>query len=307
MQMQHDIPLADYTTFGIGGRAAHFIDVATVDDVREAIAYARDHELPWQVLAGGSNVLVADAGYAGVVIHLCSNLMEVSGTTVEAAAGCVLATCISDTAQRGLGGWEHMYGIPGTIGGAVRGNAGAFGTEIGDVVTQVHAYNVTTDDVRDFQHAECAFGYRSSFFKAHPEWIILSATLQLTEGDSATLQARADEILQERNDRQIQDIKSGGSFFMNPIVPEDIQNAFEREKGMPAREGRVPAGWLIEKSGCKGVCVGDACTGTRSANYVINTDTARASDVRTLTQNIKAAVRQTWGVALEEEVTQLGF
>jgi len=309
MEIQENIPLSPLTTFKIGGSAKYFINAETAEDLGAALDYAETRNLPFFILAGGSNILVSDEGFNGVVIKINfreSKIDEVTGE-VYAEAGCNLMEIIHETSELGLGGMESMYGIPGTVGGAVRGNAGAFGTEAKDVVTKVTALNIETRDIKTFSNEECGFSYRSSTFKGDQEWVILSATFKLQTGGDAEVMKNAEKTLQERNNRQIQNIKSAGSFFMNPKVSEDLQNLFKEEKGAEARNGKVPAGWLIEKSGFKGVCEGGVCTGERSTNYVINNGNASSEDVLKLTGTIKAKVLKDFGVELQEEVTTVGF
>lgn len=309
MEIREHEPLAPYTTFNIGGPAKWFVEATTHAELREAIQYAHDRHLPYFVLAGGSNLLIADDGFDGLVVRVTLTGAEIDTAQHRATfdAGYNLRAAIDITSEAGLGGWEAMYGIPGTVGGAVRGNAGAFGTEIQDVLIEVDALNTETLEERTFTNEQCTFAYRTSFFKQHPEWIVIRAVMQLQPSDPRACRERAQETLELRQQRQIQDIRSGGSFFTNPAVGAEIQKLFEEEKGEPAREGRVPAGWLIEKSGFKDVCENDVCTGTRSANYLINAGGATAADVRAFADKIKNAVRDQFGVELVEEVMLLGF
>lgn len=304
MEVLEHVPLAQYTTFAIGGSARYFVHAQSLADIKQAYAMAQQLQVPVFVLGGGSNVLVDDDGFDGLVIKI--EMQEISiNNSVTIEAGAVLKHAIMHAAQAGLGGWENMYGIPGTIGGAVRGNAGAFGTEAKDVVHNVTAWNSITNETKEFTTIECDFGYRNSFFKQHPEWIVLSATLQLTLVKSEEAVQKCTDTFAERTKRQIQDIKSAGSFFMNPIVSEGVQGLFKKEKGQEARGGRVPAGWLIEKCGLQGLQEGSVQTGTRSANYLINVGNATAQDVRAAAQKIKRAVQQKFDVHLQEEVTML--
>ena len=310
MEIQKNVPLAVLTTFKIGGNARYFVEITKASDLGAALDYAQTRKLPFLVLAGGSNVLIADGGFDGLVIHITFNKVDVytQDSTITAEAGANLMQLIRKCCEMGLSGMENMYGIPGSVGGAVRGNAGAFGTEVDDVLQSVTALNVATREEKVFTKAECNFAYRQSMFKNSSEWVILSATFQLQRSDPQQSLGKADEILALRNERQIQDIRSAGSFFMNPRVPADIQALFVQEKKELAREGRVPAGWLIDKAGLKGKCTNDqVCTGDRSANYIINRDRATAAEVMTLASEIKTTVGQKFGVELREEVTLVGF
>lgn len=309
MKIEENVSLLPLTTFQIGGNARYFTAVEKSTDLGSALDYAQTRKLPYIVLAGGSNVLVSDEGFDGLVIKINFRSKEVNVTDSElyAEAGASLMESIHEASVKGLSGMESMYGIPGTIGGAVRGNAGAFGTEVTDVVKNVTALNIATREIKTFTNTECQFGYRKSIFKKTNDWIILSATFSLKKDTPAKTLTKAEEILALRNERQIQNIKSAGSFFMNPVVNEELQRLFAEEKGFSARDNRVPAGWLIEKSGFKGSCDGDACTGARSSNYVINSGNATAVDVKNLTEKIRAQVLDDFGVELREEVTQIGF
>lgn len=310
MNVQENVSLAPYTTFKLGGVARYFIEAARPDDLGAALDYAETRGIPFFILAGGSNVLVSDSGFNGLVIKIGFDQLTVNTAekSVTAEAGCVLMDAIREVATVGLAGMESMYGIPGTVGGAVRGNAGAFGTEVQDALLQATALNTQTREVRDFTNEECMFAYRNSFFKKNSEWVLLSATFTLQQEEtSGAARAVADETLALRNERQIQDIQSAGSFFVNPTVHEGIRTAFEEEKGVAAKENRVPAGWLIEKSGNKGICESGVCTGERSANYIINVQAESAQAVHDLSQKVRNGVADMFGVELKEEVTLLGF
>ena len=301
LEIRHDIPLAPLTTFKIGGKAKYFVSVRTTDDLRDAIIWARKNQERPVILAGGSNVLVSDSGIDGLVIHIVSDQFAFEGTRLTAEAGCNLLRLITESAERGYGGWESMAGIPGSIGGAVRGNAGAFGTEIKDFVRGVEALHLESGEQRDFDNASCDFSYRHSFFKDNPEWIVTRVTLDLLAVDIEASKAKIDETIAERERRHLQNVMAAGSFFMNPVAPEAVVKEFETEKNMTAREGRVPAGWLIEKSGMKGAVVGGAMASMQHPNYIVNTGSATASDVRELATKIKMAVHERFGVMLSEE------
>jgi UDP-N-acetylmuramate dehydrogenase len=283
--------------------------VRSKEELQEALEYAQTKNLAFTFIAGGSNVLASDSGFDGLVIKmaLVKYSIDTEGNEIQAEAGVSLMEVIHAACSAGLTGMEPMYGIPGTIGGAVRGNAGAFGTEVLDVVSHVTAIDIESKEIRTFTNAECAFDYRNSFFKRTSKWIVLSATFSLMARDPEECIKKAKEILATRNERQIQNIRSAGSFFMNPIVSDKLQKEFEDEKGTPARNGRVPAGWLIEKAGFKGVAKDKAATGQRSSNYVINLGSATAAMVQELTLEMQKSVEEKFGVKLEREVTQVGF
>lgn len=299
--IQEHVPLAPLTTFGIGGSALHFCGVKNEDDVREALAWARKFNLPHVVLAGGSNVLIPDEGLRALVIHMEGDSFAFTDGELSADAGCNLLTLIRAASDEGLGGWEALAGIPGSIGGAVRGNAGAFGTEIKDVLVRVRALHAETLEVKEFALGECSASYRTSFFKNNPEWIITRVTVRLKSAIPAESMARVNDTIAERERRHIQNVQAAGSYFVNPIAPKEVQELFEHEKGMKSREGRVPAGWLIEKAGMKGASVGGAQASMQHPNYIVNTGGAKAVDVKLLAEQIKDAVEAKFGVRLKEE------
>ncbi len=301
IHIRENVPLAELTTFRIGGTVRYFVEVKTEDELREAFLWGKEHNADSIILASGSNVLVPDEGLDALVIRIMSDKFEFIGMRLSASAGCDLLGLIQTATKQGLGGWEKLAGIPGTIGGAVRGNAGAFGPEIKDFVVTVRALNAGTGEARVFANADCDFSYRHSFFKDHAEWIIMDVEIDLreVEPDESTRLIR--ETIREREKRHLQNVCAAGSFFMNPVVSREIQELFEKEKGVKSRGGRVPAGWLIEKAGMKGVKVGGAIASLQHPNYIVNTGGASSHDVLSLAQKIKEEVLLRFGVQLEEE------
>ena len=304
-KIKENIPLSPLTTFEIGGTARYMTEARKDDDIREATRWAKENNVRLVVLAGGSNVLVPDEGLDALVVCLVGNLYSVSDGVVDAWAGTNLLVLMRALGAQGYGGWEKLAGIPGTVGGAVRGNAGAFGPEIKDFVTSVRALNTKTGDVRDFTNAECDFSYRHSFFKDNPEWIILRVQVRLAQIEPAESAKLAEETIAERERRHLQNVRAAGSFFMNPKAPPDIVAMFEREKQVRSREGRVPAGWLIEKAGMKGATVGGAIASLQHPNYIVNQGNATAHDVCNLAQVIKLGVFSQFQVELYEEAAIL--
>ncbi|QQG37655.1 MAG: UDP-N-acetylmuramate dehydrogenase [Candidatus Kaiserbacteria bacterium] len=301
MDIRENVPLAPLTTFEIGGTARFLVDVRTEEQIREAIEWARERKIGFVVLSGGSNVLLPDQGLDSLVIRFVGNLWSVQGSSVDAWAATNLLELIRAMATQALGGWEKLAGIPGGVGGAARGNAGAFGSEIKDFIVRVSALHAESGETRFFNNEECDFSYRHSFFKDHPEWIITRVVLQLQPTDRAASETLIEETIREREKRHLQNVRAAGSFFMNPVAPQEVQDLFEREKGVKSREGRVPAGWLIEKAGLKGAQVGGAIASVQHPNYIVNTGDASAEDVLELARLIKEAVLAKFGIRLEEE------
>lgn len=304
-EVKENVELGPLTTFQIGGTARYFVDVRSDKEIAEAIAWARKEDHRFIVLASGSNVLVPDSGLDALVIRMRGNVYGFDKGVLDSWAGTNLLFLIETLGKQGYGGWEKLAGIPGTIGGAARGNAGAFGSEIKDFVVGVHALNSETGEIKEFSNDECDFSYRHSFFKDHPEWIITRVVLKLNPIDAQQSAQIGRDTIAEREKRHLQNVRAAGSFFMNPIAPPDVVALFEKEKGVKSRENRVPAGWLIEKVGMKGALVGDAIASLQHPNYIVNAGNASAHDVRNLAQQIKLEVYARFGIELQEEAALL--
>ncbi|HEY4516509.1 MAG TPA: UDP-N-acetylmuramate dehydrogenase [Candidatus Paceibacterota bacterium] len=301
MEIKENTPLAPLTTFRIGGPARWLVEARNQSEIKEAVLYAHAHDLPFVVLSGGSNVLVPDEGLHALVIHVLEGEHAFTGNALRADAGCNLLLLIKAASALEYGGWEKLSGIPGSIGGAVRGNAGAFGTEIKDVVTVVRAMHRETLESRSFVHPYMAFAYRDSTFKQNPEWIITNVTVELLRVERVQSKKLIEDTIAEREKRHLQNVQAAGSFFMNPVAPQGIVALFEKEKKVKSRESRVPAGWLIEKAGLKGATVGGAIASDQHPNYLVNTGNATAKDVLALAAKIKDEVKKQFNVDMHEE------
>lgn len=307
IHVREDVPLAPMTTFDIGGHAKYFVEVESLDDLQAAVAYAAEHDLRYFVLSGGSNVLFSDQGFDGLVIKIAMNGISLHGGELMCGSGTKLMDLLMFAAENELTGGENLTGIPGSVGGAVRGNAGAFGTEMKDIVKEVHVYDAQTGTTHVRSVADCAFGYRTSFFKKNPTHIIISVTFGLRPGVRSEIQTKMYDIIAKRNSKQIQDIKSAGSWFVNPEVSEDVKRQFEHDTGQVAHDGRVPAGWLLASCGVFQKRIGDIQAGIQHANYFINMGNGTAEQAMQLSAVAKTRVRDEFAVNLKEEVVLAGF
>jgi len=306
--LQENTPLAPFTSFGIGGPARYFAQAGSADELRELLRYARQKGLDYGLLGGGTNLLVSDRGFDGLVIRVAFGEVRRVGDAIEAQAGADLTGVVHQAAAWGLSGVEPLAGIPGMLGGAVRGNAGAYGGCIGEVCSSVRALNARTLDFADFPREECRFGYRDSRFKREPGLVVVAARLELAPGSAAEIRERVAATLARRAARNLQCERSVGSFFMNPLVQDPgLIGRFESDQKVRSRDGRVPAGWLIDQAGLRNLRVGAAMVSNLHANYLINTGEARAEEVLSLASLIKERVRAATGVQLQEEVSCLGF
>lgn len=307
VEIKECVSLKELTTFDIGGQARYYCCVSSSTDVLEAINFAKQNEIDFFVLGGGSNVVFADDGFDGLVIHICIDTYEVSEKVVRVGAGMLLIDFLRRSAACDLGGLSGMAGIPGSVGGAVRGNAGAFGQEIKDVFCSARALHTITGEVCDFNLEQCTFAYRNSFFKKNSEYVILEVDLKLVSGSKDHIIREIEKTISLREAKHIQDIRSAGSFFMNPVVSEDLQDKFFQDKGMVSRDGRVPAGWLLDLTGLSHKRIGDIQAGEMHANYFINVGDGNAEQVMQLSSLAKTRVRDKYGVRLCEEVQLVGF
>lgn len=307
INIQENILLAPLTTFDIGGNARYFVEVVSIEEIKEAVAFAKERSLKYFVFSGGSNTLFADSGFDGLVIRIRNNSMTDNGGELMCGAGTSLMTFLMFAAEKEYTGGENLTGIPGSVGGAVRGNAGAFGTEMKDIVKEVHAINVETGETKVFSHEECAFGYRKSFFKKNPSFIIVNILCHFEHGNKKEIESAMHDVIAKRNNLQIQDVKSAGSWFTNPEADERVQEMFEHDTGKKSHDGRVPAGWLLQSCGVFQKRIGDIQAGIQHANYFINMGNGTAEQAMQLSAVAKTRVRDEFGVNLKEEVVLAGF
>ena len=279
--VRENVTLAPYTTMRTGGPAALFAEPRSAQQLAHVHQWAQEKGLPLLILGNGSNLLIADSGFDGPVIHLGRALSEVSvfANTLTAQAGASLAAAARAAAQASLTGLEFAAGIPGSIGGAVCMNAGAYGGEIAQVI--VSACVLTPEGVRTVSKDELSLGYRSSAVMQNG-WVVLEATFELAPGSPDEIKATMADLAARRREKQPLQYPSCGSFFKRPVG--------------------YYAGALIEQAQLKGVRVGGACVSEKHAGFVVNTGGATAQDVRALIALIQKRVFETSGFHLQPEV-----
>ncbi len=309
-QAKHDESMALHTYLKIGGAARFFFVAKTTEDLVRAVSAAQEVKVPFAVIGGGSNLLVSDEGYEGLVIQAADTSFKIEGNQVRIAAGAFTALIARATADAGLEGFEWGVGVPGTIGGATFGNAGCFGGEMKDMVASVDVLRLSDGVFATYTNAECGFGYRESRFK-HESHIILSTTLSLKAGDREVAKAKIADIMSKRKESQPQGAFTAGCLFKNfDFQDESALDILKREDEVPAeflQTKRIPAGWLIDKLGLKGKAVGQAQVSPVHGNFLVNLGQARAQDVIQLSSLVKMKVRDELGILLEDEVQYLGF
>jgi len=296
------VPLAPYTTFKIGGAARFFFVATAREDVIQATRAATDCNVPFFVLAGGSNILISDDGFPGLVVLIKLGAYQITGTKVTAEAGVEMETLVKETGKLGLSGFEWAGGLPGSLGGAVRGNAGAFGGEIKDSIVSVTALD-TKGNTRELSKEDCKFSYRSSMLKEN-KWIVLSATFQLKEGDKKEIAGIAESHVEYRKEKHPLEYPNAGSMFKNCDVNLFTKELQEQLKDVVKVDPFpvVPTAYLISEAKLKGLRKGDAQVSTKHPNYMVNLGKATSKDVLELLEDVKTAVREKFSVELEEEV-----
>lgn len=282
-----DVTLAPYTTFGIGGKADLFFPAEDPETLVFAVRTAQEFRLRFLLLGGGSNILVSDSGFKGLVIkNECRGIL-VNGDNIICQSGALLEDMVNRACAHGLSGLEFAAGIPGTAGGAVRGNAGAFGKSVGDRLTK--AVILTTEgDVKEVSKKDFQFGYRESRLKETRD-VLLSATFKLRKGDTTEIEERIAGNLKRRKESLPSQEKSAGCFFKNVVL-----------------NGRkVSAGLLLDQVGAKRMRQGDAKVFAGHANILINAGAASAADVRRLAAKLRRKIRGKFGIKLEQEVVYI--
>lgn len=301
---QHE-PLARYTRFDIGGPAEMMCEVAREEDFSAVLALVRQSGAPVIVIGGGTNLVVSDEGFSGIVLRFTGAQIEVNGPLLHAEAGAVLQDVVDASIHAGLEGLESMTGIPGSLGGAVYGNAGAYGRAMQPVVESV----TWTDGsgVHEADNAACEFHYRESIFKRRKERVVLSATLKLSPSDSNALATKATEIRNIRDAKYPPTMKCAGSIFKNVFYGDLPQDAQSEVPATLVRDGKIPSAWFLEQAGVKGMRRGDIRVADYHANLIYNDGNGTASDLIAVIAKCKASVRARFGFDLEEEVQYVGF
>lgn len=347
MQIQENVPLAAYTTLQVGGPARFFIEARTEDEIRDALLFARERSFEVFVLGGGSNLVVADGGWPGVVLRIA-----VGGTATRSKDGQEIFTSgagedwdsfVAFSVEQNCAGIECMSGIPGTVGGTPVQNVGAYGQEVKDTITTVRVLDTITLELRDMAAADCGFAYRTSIFNSSEKgrYIVTRVSFALTPGGSPKMEyadlkryfgERSAPTLKEVRDavRSIRstkgmliraddsDSRSAGSFFKNPVVPRAEYERIaalpicrdENPPSFPAPAGalKMSAAWLVERSGFqKGYADGRVGISRKHSLAIVNRGGATASDVLRLKNKVQEGVFQTFGVRLQPEPVFVGF
>jgi len=308
-EVQENILFKDYTTYKIGGPAKYFFIAKTKEELTRAIKAAKKFKLPVFIFGGGSNLLVSDKGFKGLVVKVDISDMKVMESRVTVGAGVNTTILASTLAERGISGLEWAAGLPGTIGGAVYGHAQAFGEKISDDIKNVEAVNLKTLKVKTFAKDQCNFSLKNSIFKKNRNWVIVSVEFEFRKNDVAQIKAKIKENLSYRKTHHPVTFPSAGSIFVNPqrkIKNKKLVLEFPELK-IYNEKGAIPAGYLILKSGLSGKKIGKAQISEKHSNFIINLGGATAKDVLFLIKLSKEKVMNKFNIELEQEVQLVGF
>lgn len=307
--LQENISLAKYTTFKVGGSAKYFAVCENVNEVRDAISWANEKNLPIFVLADGSNVIASEKGFGGLVLRIAINYVSHEGNILDAGSAASMEELVNTSVDNGFSGIEWAGGLPGSFGGAIRGNAGAFGGEMKDVIKEVVSISLKNGKEITRDNKECGFEYRGSVYKEHPQEVIIYAKLDLKKGDKNKLREIADSRIKHRKEKHPLEFPNSGSIFKNTPVekvpPDQLDQWKDNVKTDPFPV--VPTAKIIADAGLQGMKVGGAEVSTKHSNYIVNTGNATGEDIQELINKIKTAIYEKYEIELEVEPELLGF
>ena len=294
-----DENVAKHLSFGVGGKVKYLAEVCNQEEIIFAVNLAREKKIPYLILGGGYNLVFSGKKWNGIVIKVSDGKIKINGDIIYSDAGALLSGLIKVAVSSGLSGIETLSGIPGTIGGAIYGNAGAYGHSISEYLVSVTIFD--GNDVRKIAKDECDFSYRESIFKKK-DWVILGAEFKFIPGDRGSLTSTSKKIIETRLNKFGKEPKCAGSYFKNVVVSELKPVVLE---GIPKNkiiDGKIPAGYLLESVGAKGMRVGGIYVADYHGNIILNDGTGKSSDLYKLTEKLKKLVKEKFGINLEEEV-----
>lgn len=296
--------LSKYTTLNLGGPAEYFAEANSEKEMLELIQYADKNKIPYLVIGEGSNMLVSDEGYKGLVIKNSINKIDFKDSVVTVGSGTKLRELIHFTIEKGLSGMEKLAGIPGTVGGAIYGNAGGYGETISDNLLRIKVF----DGKKIFwmDKKECNFSYRESIFKKN-KFLVLEAEFKLQKSNYEKVKEKANEVMAERMKKYSLKIKSPGSFFKNILASDLTKEQLAKVPKGKIVFGKIPAGYFLEEVGAKGEKKGGIKISDSHANFIINENNGTAKEFYELAMEYKDKVKEKFGIELEPEVQLVGF
>lgn len=295
--IKKNISLKTFTSFKIGGKAKYFFVAREKNDLKKAIFFAKKFNLPFFILGAGTNILFSDKGFNGLIIKIENSKLKIkkenSDYKIFTEAGVLLSKLVLKALEIGATGLEWAIGIPGTVGGAIYNNAGAFGKSMAQIVKEVEVLKIfnqkekTKFNIKKYKNKDCKFGYRESIFKKNKNLIILSAILKIKKGNKKEIKRKIMEYLNYRKNTQPLNFPSAGSIFKNPP--------------------NYSAAQLIEESGLKGKKIGNVKISEKHSNFIVNLGKGKAKDVKKLIDLAKTEVKNKFGITLKEEIEYIDF
>lgn len=304
IKIQENILLKEHSTFKIGGAAKYFTLANNESQLIEALKWSRNKNIPFLILGNGSKILFSDKGYQGLVIKIQISNIQIQGEKIICGAGVLINKILGLVTAKGLTGLEWAAGIPGTIGGAIFGNAGAFGFETKDIVENVKVLNLKDFKITEFQNEKCQFSYRSSIFKERKNYIILQTELRLRQSEGEDVRKKIKENLLYRKGKHPLEYPSVGSIFQNVKLSKENQKLIEKFPDLKqfSQGGEIPTAHLINSCQLKGKTIGGAQISEKHPNFIINIGEAKAQDVISLIKLIKKKIKEKFGINLKEEI-----
>ena len=300
MKIVRNKKVAELSTFGIGGRAEYFCEARNVKELFSAIEFARKKKIKRHIFAGGSNVIFPDGILHGLLIRITGGSIQKRGEwRIYADAGVPLARLIAYAIAHGFSGIEALSGIPGTVGGAIVGNAGAYGRSIEETTVRVRAWDGTKEIW--IVVGKCGFAYRESVFK-QKDWIVLGAEFVFTKGTAKELRKISRKIIAERLKKYPRGLRCPGSYFKNVLVKDVSAKTLKKIDANKIIGDKLPAGYLLEAIGARGMRQGDIGVAPYHGNLILNYGKGTAKDAKALAKKLKGLVKRKFGIELQEEV-----
>ncbi len=300
-QLQQNVPFSEITTVGIGGNISFLIVALDQEELIDIVRFSVSNQIPFLVIGGGSNLLVSDEGFDGLVIQNQITGITQTDNRLTVKPGTILQNLVDYTIEHSLSGIHKMTGIPGTVGGAVYGNAGAYGQTISDHLISVLAYDYANDQIKTFQKELCNFSYRESEFKKNKA-LILAVEFEFSPGDKETLQQEADSCLALRLKKYPPGIKCPGSFFKNVLTETLSQETLQKLPPYKDTYGKIPAWLFLDTVGAKGATKGAIKIADFHGNLFCNLGEGKAADFWELAKHYSSLVAEKFKVRLEPEV-----
>ena len=306
LNIKTDYSLAPLTTFKIGGPAKYYLETKDIEELQEVLVFCKENNIDFKIIGGGSNFLVNDEGYDGLIIKYINRNIDLVDDVFKVGSGVILLNFINHSLERGYAGQENLAGIPGTIGGAIYGNAGAYGRAIGDLIKSVKIID-EEGDIKILSTEECNFNYRLSVFSLL-KCIILDAEIVLEKKDNQEAKEITNHNIMIRAEKHPLNVPNAGSWFKNIDLTDEVtERLSDLDLSKFEKYQKIPAAFLIESAGLKGYQIGGAQMSEKHANFLVNKENASAQDVVNLSNYVKEKVKEKYNIQLEEEVQYIGF